>query len=84
MKYLLLPPVWGVILVRVFDKEEIHSGSNRTTNDKLFREWKDNDPFSHFKMHIVRIHKLYFYLERNLQVFYQFIMLSRGKVVLQG
>jgi hypothetical protein len=84
MKYLLLPPVWGVILVRVFSKEEIHSGSNRTTNDKLFREWKDNDPFSHFKMHIIRIDKLYFYLERNLQVFYQFIMLSRGKVVLQG
>jgi hypothetical protein len=40
--------------------------------------------FSYFKMHIVRIDKLYFYLEINLQVIYQFIMLSRGKVVLQG
>jgi hypothetical protein len=29
------------------------------------------------------IDKLYFYLEINLQVIYQFIMLSRGKVVLQ-
>jgi hypothetical protein len=38
MKYLLLPPVWGVILVQVFYKEEIHSGSNGITNDKLFRE----------------------------------------------
>jgi hypothetical protein len=40
--------------------------------------------FSYFKMHIVRIDKLYFYLEINLQVIYQFIMLSRGTVVLQG
>jgi hypothetical protein len=39
--------------------------------------------FSYFKMHIVMIDKLYFYLEINLQVIYQFIMLSRGKVVLQ-
>ena len=29
-----------------FYKEEIHSGSNRTTNDKLFRELKDNEFFS--------------------------------------
>ena len=40
--------------------------------------------FSYFKMHIVRIDKLYFYLEINLQVIYQFIMLSRGTVVLRG
>ena len=55
-----------------FYKEENHSGSNGITNA------------NYFKMHIVRIDKFYFYLERKLQVIYQFIMLSRGKVVFQG
>jgi len=83
MKYLLLPPVQGVILVQVFIKKKfIPAQTGPPTINSLESEGIMN--FSHLKMHIIRIDKLCFYLERNLQVIYQFIMLSRGKVVLQG
>jgi hypothetical protein len=79
MKYLLLPPVWGVILVRVFIKKKFIPAQTGPPTI-YFIESEGIMKFSHFKMHIVRIDKLYFYLERNLQVICQFIMLSQGKV----
>jgi hypothetical protein len=40
MKYLLLPPIWGVTLVRVFffffKKKKFILAQNRTANDEFF------------------------------------------------
>ena len=69
-----------MVLVQVFIKKKfIPAQTGPPMINSLESEGIMN--FSHFKMHIVRIDKLCFYLERNLQVLYQFIMLSRGKVV---
>jgi hypothetical protein len=84
MKYLLLPPVWGVILFHVFIKKKIISAQTGPPTIYSLESEGIMKFFSHFKMHIVKIDKLCFYLERNLQVIDQFIMLSKGRVVLQG
>ena len=56
--------MWGVILVRVFIKKKfIPAQTGPPTINSLESEGIMN--FSYFKMHIVRIDKLYFYLERK-------------------
>jgi hypothetical protein len=80
MKYLLLPLVWGVILFHVFIKKKIILA--QTGPPTIYS--LESEGIMNFKIHIVRIDKLCFYLERNLQVIDQFIMLSKGRVVLQG
>ena len=64
MKYLLLPPVWGVILFHVFIKKKIISAQMGPPTIYSL-ESEGIMKFSHFKMHIVRIDKLCFILKET-------------------